>query len=62
MTDPTNRSADPKVHLGKGSGGRSHCRYSSRPSRRVRILPLEQFRQVEPAQQCKECAAKVSKS
>lgn len=54
--------SDAKVHLAKGgSGNRSRCRYSSRPSRRIRVVSLDAFRQVDPARQCTECAAEAAK-
>ena len=46
----------PKVHLAKG--GRSRCRYSSRPSWRVRIVPESEFRKA--ANQCVECARSLT--
>lgn len=54
--------AAPKVHLAtaSGSGNRSRCRYSARPSRRVRILPLAEFRQIETRRQCTECATQAA--
>ncbi len=47
-----------KVHLarGAGEGGRSKCRYTSRPSRRVRLLPLDEFLALGKDSQCMECA------
>lgn len=49
-----------KVHLESakgGAGGRSACRYTSRPSRRVRLLPLDAFLATRPEDRCGECSA-----
>lgn len=46
-----------KVHLMKKNGNRSACRYSSRPSRRVRVVSLQEFADTPEAQQCSECRA-----
>ena len=47
-----------KVHLaaGEGIGGRSRCRYSSRPSRKVRIVSLSEFLSLPDETKCSECA------
>lgn len=52
-----------KVHLAKGDGfgGRSVCRYTSRPSRRVRLLVYAQFVLVPESLQCSECAREAEK-
>lgn len=42
------------------SGGRSSCRYSSRPSRRVRAVPALDFLQYPDAEQCEECKKRVA--
>lgn len=61
VDDPTKEK---KVHLRNDfrgqPGGRSRCRYSSRPSRRVILLPLSEFKQIDVARQCSECAAKAA--
>jgi hypothetical protein len=51
-----------KIHLakGKGGGGRSVCRYTSRPSRRVQLLPLATFVLLPRSSQCSECAAEAA--
>jgi hypothetical protein len=51
-----------KIHLAKGAGagGRSVCRYTSRPSRRVQLLPLAAFTLLSRSSQCSDCAAKAS--
>lgn len=45
-----------RVHLATESGGRSECRYSSRPSRRVLQKPLSEFVTLPTELQCAECA------
>jgi hypothetical protein len=47
-----------KVHLQK-SGTRTVCRYTSQPSRRVKMLPLLDFLRLPEEQRCRECAAKA---
>lgn len=42
------------------AGGRSRCRYSSRPSRRVRALPEHEFLQMPVERQCEECRKAVA--
>ena len=55
-----------KVHAlrtvdGKPSaGGRTCCRYSSRPSRRVRAVPALDFLQYPDAEQCEECRQQIA--
>jgi len=49
-----------KSHLasnGGGINGRSVCRYSSRPSRRVSAVSLPEFLALPVEAQCSECAA-----
>ena len=47
-----------KIHLAtrEGIGARSRCRYSSRPSRRVRIVSLAEFQSLPAETKCSECA------
>lgn len=45
-----------KVHLNKG--GRSPCRYSSRPSRKVVMLDIQAFADTPVDRRCTECNAK----
>lgn len=48
--------AQSKVHLRTGrSGTRSPCRYSSRPSRQVRLLSIQDFADQPMALRCSEC-------
>ena len=52
-----------KVHVEKqtgGAGGRSVCRYSSRPSRRVRLLAVADFLEQPKETQCSECLRAVA--
>jgi hypothetical protein len=46
-----------KAHLARsnGFGGRSVCRYTSRPSRRVKVLTLEEFLAMPAERRCSEC-------
>ncbi len=48
----------PKVHLQRVTGGRSACRYSARPSRNVKALPLQQFATTPVEMRCAECETK----
>ena len=45
-----------KIHL-RSSGTRSACRYSARPSRRLRMLSLQEFADQPLALKCAECEA-----
>lgn len=45
-----------RVHLSTESGGRSRCRYTSRPSTRAKFVPLADFVAVPVEMQCVECA------
>lgn len=55
-----------KVHalrmIGEGysPGSRSICRYSSRPSRRVRAVPALDFLQCPDEEQCEECRKRIA--
>lgn len=51
-----------KIHLElrDGTGGRSVCRYTARPSRRVTLLRLAEFLKLDKEAQCAECAAKAA--
>lgn len=44
-----------KIHLATERGGRSRCRYSSRPSSRVAIKPLDAFLRLPDSVRCQEC-------
>lgn len=48
-----------RVHLATEKGGRSRCRYTSRPSIRALFVSLEQFKGTPEENRCKECAAKL---
>jgi len=48
-----------RVHLATEKGGRSRCRYTSRPSIRALFVSIEQFRNTPEEHRCKECAAKL---
>ena len=50
-----------RVHLATESGGRSRCRYTSRPSIRALFVPMEQFVATPEAQRCQDCQAKLNK-
>lgn len=51
-----------KIHLAKpnGHGARSPFRYSSRPSRKVRLLPLQRFVLLPDTAKCSECTARAA--
>lgn len=44
-----------KAHLAILSNTRSVCRYSSRPSRQVRVYKIAEFLKVPVNQRCTEC-------
>jgi hypothetical protein len=48
-----------KVHLSSqrrgGNDSRSRCRYTSRPSRNLIVLPLEEFIALPNERKCQEC-------
>jgi hypothetical protein len=50
---PTREQNMSRVHLAKGAGGRSRCRYTARPSRRVRLVSEAEFRKA--SNPCSEC-------
>jgi hypothetical protein len=50
----------PKIHLAKGAGGRSMCRYTARPGREAPLLPLARFVLLPRITQCSECLAKAA--
>jgi hypothetical protein len=59
--DPEPTMANQKrIHLATETGGRSDCRYSSRPSRRVAFVPLEDFLKLPAHMRCKECERSAS--
>ncbi len=43
-----------KVHLQR-NGTRSRCRYSARPSRRLKMLPRDEFAKLPPGMRCIDC-------
>jgi len=45
-----------RVHLATESGGRSRCRYTSRPSVRAKFVPLAEFLAMPVELRCVECA------
>lgn len=47
-----------RIHLATEKGGRSRCRYTSRPSIRALFVSLEQFKATPIENRCKECATK----
>lgn len=50
-----------KVHLRKAGGTRSACRYSSRPSRQVKLLSVQEFADTPVEFRCSECEDKYQK-
>jgi len=44
-----------RIHLATSIGGRSRCRYTSRPSVRAVFVPLETFLTMPVAGRCSEC-------
>ncbi len=53
--------ATKRIHLASTAGGRSRCRYTSRPSIRALFVPREQFESTPAAQRCQECQATLIK-
>lgn len=51
--------ATKKVHLASKHGGRSRCRYTSRPNVKAIWLPLAEFLAQPTDQQCIECSKKA---
>lgn len=51
--------SDARVHLAKGAGGRTRCRYTARPTWRVRIVSEAEFRKA--SNPCSECFKKLSR-
>jgi len=49
-----------KIHLQK-SGTRSYCRFTSRPSRGVVLLSLQDFASVSKELRCTECGSAYEK-
>jgi hypothetical protein len=45
-----------RIHLATESGGRSRCRYTSRPSARATFVPLARFMTLPAEARCSECA------
>lgn len=50
-----------KAHLLKAGGTRSACRYSSRPSRQVKLLSIQEFADTPVEHRCSECEAKYQR-
>ncbi len=50
-----------RIHLATEKGGRSRCRYTSRPSIRALFVPLEQFMTTSEWQRCQDCQASLIK-
>ena len=48
-----------RVHLATESGGRSRCRYTSRPSVRATFVPLTEFMALPMEVRCVECERKA---
>lgn len=54
-------TTEAKTHLARAPGSnRSVCRYSSRPSRRVRLATPEQFGALPTQSRCAECDARYT--
>lgn len=49
-----------KVHVLSKGGGRTRCRYSSRPSRKVRAMTEADFLEQPENVQCSECRKDVA--
>lgn len=54
--------AKKRIHLATENGGRSRCRYTSRPSIRALFVPLDQFKAMPEERRCKECAARIAEA
>ena len=50
-----------RIHLATEKGGRSRCRYTSRPSIRALFVPQEQFMTTPESQRCQNCQASLIK-
>lgn len=50
-----------RVHLATEAGGRSRCRYTSRPSIRALFVPQERFEATPLTQRCMDCHAELLK-
>lgn len=50
-----------KAHLRKAGGTRSACRYSSRPSRQVKLLSIQEFADTPVEFRCSECEEKYQR-
>ncbi|MBU9200252.1 hypothetical protein KTD31_02380 [Burkholderia multivorans] len=48
-----------RIHLASDTGGRSRCRYTSRPSVRATFVPLSAFLALPVSLRCSECNLKV---
>lgn len=48
-----------RIHLASESGGRSRCRYTSRPSTRAKFVPLADFMALPVEMRCIECNKKA---
>lgn len=48
-----------RVHLATEVGGRSRCRYTSRPSVRATFVPIAEFLALPVDRRCSECQAKA---
>lgn len=44
-----------RIHLATKTGGRSRCRYTSRPSVRATFVPLAEFQALPHEVRCVEC-------
>lgn len=51
-----------KIHAAKneGVGGRSVCRYTARPSRRVKVVPVAEFLELDLRLQCSDCLTVIA--
>lgn len=49
-----------RIHLASGNGGRSRCRYTSRPSTRAKFVPLAEFEALPIEMRCIECEKKAT--
>ncbi|WP_176000171.1 hypothetical protein [Burkholderia vietnamiensis] len=48
-----------RIHLANDTGGRSRCRYTSRPSVRAKFVPLAEFMALPKEARCVECERKA---
>lgn len=51
-----------RVHLATEVGGRSRCRYTSRPSTRAAFVPLAGFLALPADVRCSECQVKADRA